>query len=43
MMINEYRLNLTNKEAQEFVAEQMEAFFFGGDEQQLPPGFKLQS
>lgn len=38
MIINEYRLNLTNKDAQEFVAQQMEAFFFGGEEG-LPPGY----
>ncbi len=38
MIMNEYRLNLGNQEAQEFLLKQMEEFFFGqgGD---LPPEF----
>ncbi len=30
MLLNEYRLQPWKKEAQEFLAQQMEAFFFGG-------------
>ncbi len=29
ILINEYRLVLASKEAQEFIAQQMEQFFFG--------------
>ena len=35
MLINEYRLAPATPEAQEFIAEQMERFFFG--EQSVPP------
>lgn len=38
MLINEYRLNLATKEAQQFYDEQLEAFFFG-EGSQLPPGY----
>ncbi len=38
MMMNEYRLNLGTKEAQEFVIAQMEAYFFG-EGAQLPPDY----
>ncbi len=38
MMINEYRLNPSTKEAQEFISQQMEQFFFG-EGAQLPPGY----
>lgn len=38
MLINEYRLSLGSKEAQDFIAAQMEQFFFGQDSQ-LPPGY----
>ena len=38
MIMNEYRLNLGNEQAQEFLLKQMEEFFFGqGGE--LPPEF----
>jgi Fe-S cluster biosynthesis and repair protein YggX len=38
MLMNEYRLNLGTKEAQEFVIKQMEDYFFGPGAA-LPPGF----
>ncbi|MBM3756674.1 MAG: oxidative damage protection protein [Acidobacteria bacterium] len=38
MLMNEYRLNLGTKEAQEFLFAQMEQFFFGQGSS-LPPGF----
>ena len=38
MIMNEYRLNLGTKEAQEFLLKQMEEFFFGVGAA-LPPGF----
>ena len=38
MLMNEYRLNLGTKEAQEFLFQQMEQFFFGQGTA-LPPGF----
>lgn len=38
MLINEYRLMPASKEAQQFIAQQMEQFFFG-EGAQLPPGF----
>ena len=38
MLINEYRLNLGNSQAQEMIEEQMESFFFGQDVG-LPPGY----
>jgi Fe-S cluster biosynthesis and repair protein YggX len=38
MLINEYRLSPASKEAQEFIAEQMERFFFGAGAAP-PPGF----
>jgi Fe-S cluster biosynthesis and repair protein YggX len=36
MLINEYRLVLANKEAQDFVAAQMEQFFFGAGAGEIP-------
>ena len=38
MLMNEYRLNLGTKEAQEFLLQQMENYFFG-EGAALPPGF----
>jgi Fe-S cluster biosynthesis and repair protein YggX len=38
MLMNEYRLNLATKEAQEIVAQQMEQFFFG-EGAKLPPSY----
>ncbi|MFN7923367.1 MAG: oxidative damage protection protein [Bryobacteraceae bacterium] len=38
MLMNEYRLNLGTKEAQEFLIEQMENYFFGPGSA-LPPDF----
>jgi Fe-S cluster biosynthesis and repair protein YggX len=38
MIMNEYRLNLGNPEAQEFLLEQMDKYFFG-DGASLPPGY----
>jgi len=39
MLINEYRLNLATKEAQDFYDEQLEQFFFG-EGSELPPGYR---
>jgi Fe-S cluster biosynthesis and repair protein YggX len=36
MLINEYRLVTSNKEAQEFIGAQMEQFFFGTGAGQVP-------
>ena len=38
MLMNEYRLNLGTKEAQEFLLQQMDNYFFG-EGAALPPGF----
>src|SRR3982074_3926712 len=38
MLMNEYRLNLGTKEAQEFVIQQMDQFFFG-EGAALPAGY----
>ena len=38
MLLNEYRLQPWKPEAQEFIAEQMQQFFFGGGSQ-LPKEF----
>jgi Fe-S cluster biosynthesis and repair protein YggX len=38
MLINEYRLSPATKEAQEFIAQQMERFFFG-EGIAPPPGY----
>ena len=38
MLMNEYRLNLANKDAQEFLLKQMDQYFFG-EGAQLPPEF----
>ncbi len=38
MIMNEYRLNLGTREAQEFLMQQMEKYFFG-EGAALPPGF----
>ena len=38
MIINEYRLNLAEPQAQEMVAKQMEDYFFG-EGAPLPPGY----
>ena len=38
MIMNEYRLNLGTKEAQEFVMQQMDEYFFGAGSA-LPPDF----
>ena len=38
MLINEYRLSPASKEAQEFIAQQMERYFFG-EESAPPPGY----
>ena len=42
MLINEYRLNLANAEAQGMIEEQMASFFFGQDAG-LPPGYSPES
>ena len=36
MLINEYRLVTSTKEAQDFIGAQMEQFFFGQGSQQVP-------
>jgi Fe-S cluster biosynthesis and repair protein YggX len=38
MIMNEYRLNLGTKEAQEFLMQQMEEYFFG-EGAAAPPGY----
>jgi Fe-S cluster biosynthesis and repair protein YggX len=38
MIMNEYRLNLGTREAQEFLMKQMEEYFFG-EGAAFPPGF----
>lgn len=38
ILMNEYRLNLANPEAQKFLLDQMEQYFFG-EGAQLPPDF----
>jgi Fe-S cluster biosynthesis and repair protein YggX len=38
MIMNEYRLNLGTKEAQEFLIKQMEEYFFG-EGSKMPPGY----
>lgn len=38
MIINEYRLNLADPQAQDMVAQQMEQYFFG-EAAALPPGY----
>jgi Fe-S cluster biosynthesis and repair protein YggX len=38
MIMNEYRLNLGTKEAQEFLIQQMDAYFFG-EGAALPPDY----
>ena len=38
MIMNEYRLNLGNREAQEFLLKQMEEYFFG-EGAAMPPGY----
>lgn len=38
MIMNEYRLNLGTREAQEFLLEQMEKYFFG-EGSSIPPGY----
>ena len=44
MIVNEYRLNLGTREAQEFLLKQMEAYFFGEGAavpaDYVPPGAK---
>lgn len=38
MIMNEYRLNLGTREAQEFLLKQMEEYFFG-EGLKVPPGY----
>ena len=38
MIVNEYRLNLVEREAQQVVRQQMEEYFFGAGAA-LPPGY----
>jgi len=40
MIINEYRLNPAEPEAQKVLREQMETFFFGGQDMAPPPDYK---
>ena len=39
MLMNEYRLNLGTKEAQEFLMQQMEEYFFGDGKAAPPPDY----
>lgn len=43
MIMNEYRLNLGTKEAQEFLMQQMEEYFFGEGAAAPPPGYVPQA
>jgi Fe-S cluster biosynthesis and repair protein YggX len=38
MVVNEYRLNLADREAQQVIKQQMEEYFFG-EGAALPPGY----
>ncbi len=38
MLVNEYRLNLSDIKARKYLAEQLEAYFFGAGAEQ-PPGY----
>ncbi|MFA5370452.1 MAG: oxidative damage protection protein [Sideroxydans sp.] len=38
MLVNENRLNLADAKARQFLAQQMENYFFGA-ETQMPPGY----
>jgi Fe-S cluster biosynthesis and repair protein YggX len=38
MILNEYRLNVMDPQADEFIRQQMEEFFFG-EGAALPPGY----
>jgi len=40
MLLNEYRLLPYQKEAQELIAEQMEAYFFAEEETAPPPDYR---
>lgn len=42
MLINEHRLNLVDPRARKYIAEQMEAYFFGSGAEQVP-GFTPQT
>lgn len=39
MLINEYRLTPVDPKARKFLEEEMEKFFFSGDETQKPDGY----
>lgn len=39
MIMNEYRLNLADRETQKLVKKQMEQFFFGEESAAPPPGY----
>ena len=39
MLMNEYRLNLATPEAQEFLIQQMDEYFFGEGKSDLPPDY----
>ncbi len=39
MLMNEYRLNLGQREAQEFLLQKMEEYFFGAGGAHLPPDY----
>jgi len=39
ILINEYRITPVDPKARKFLEEEMEKFFFGGEEAELPGGF----
>lgn len=39
MFINEYRLNLMDRKAREFLVQEMEKFLFSDEQEQTPPGY----
>jgi len=43
ILMNEYRLNLATPEAQEFLLQQMEEYFFGDGKSELPAEFVPES
>ena len=40
MLINEYRLNLLDKEAKEMLSKEMEKFLFSDEKIEKPQGYK---
>jgi Fe-S cluster biosynthesis and repair protein YggX len=43
LIINHYGLNMADPEARKILREQMEEFFFGGEEPEMPEGWEPES